>query len=167
MNNLSLEMKEGIKCPGCYSFSYKKYKLDDSFLPDKVGYCQDCGYCLTHFEYSNIQRRIIADFDESRFARQLQGESRDGETDYPWVLKSEYITSSLRDNILIKYLTNYFSLEAVYKAAASYGLMSQKKWKSDKWHGAVAFFQYNACFEKISFKIMQYDEKGHPVKGAD
>lgn len=165
MDEYLLKKNKGCKCPSCNNTKdYKLFKLHDHFISDKVGYCPQCGYCLTPFEYKNVQKRIIADFDESRFARQIQEDSHMESNNVPWVLRPDYITASLRDNVFIKYLSSIFSKDLVYQAAAKYGLMSQKKKKDDKWHGAVVFYQYNQEYDKISYKIMQYDENGNRIK---
>lgn len=154
------------RCPNCKEGNYQKEQSMDLSQPSaKVGFCQDCGFCLTSFDYMNIQKRMIADFDGSRYARQLQeGQRGDNKNNYPWVLSSDFITPSLKDNVLIQYLISKFGEEKVYRAAAQYGLESQKKSEDDPWHGAAVFYQLNDAYEKVSYKIMQYDKNGHRIK---
>lgn len=167
MKDVKLTRIEDINCPQCQSDKYLHYRSEGFAFPQKVGYCPDCGYCLMPFEYENIQKRVIDDFDGSLFAHDLQNATGgDNETSVPWVLRSDYITHSLRDNVLVKYLASIFNAEQVNRAAALYGLDSQKKWRGDDpWHGAAVFYQIDPEYQKIAYKIMQYDSDGHRVKG--
>lgn len=168
MKDVKLTRIEDINCPQCQSNKYLHYRSEGFAFPEKVGYCSDCGYCLMPFEYENIQKRVIDDFDGSRFAHDLQNATGgDNETSYPWVLKTDYITHSLRDNVLVKYLASIFGAELVYRTAALYSLDSQKKKRGDSWHGAAVFYQIDSEYHKIAYKIMQYDETGRRVKGKD
>lgn len=163
-----LEQQEGL-CPKCNKKdSFRAFKA--ARVSSMVGYCSECGYLLSPFEYENIQRILLGDISDNRFISQWNGKVDQAESEtIPWVLKDEYITQALSYNTIVNYLK-----EKVFKgkekeiilAAARYGLETQKN-PGHMWHGASVFYQYDLEYHKVSYKIMQYDENGHRVRGAE
>lgn len=164
-----LERQKGL-CPKCKKPSFRAFKA--AKVSSMVGYCSECGYLLSPFEYENIQRILMGEMSDNCFISQRNENVKQTESEtIPWVLKGEFITQALSYNTLVKYLKKeVFKGEEEQKdiilAAARYGLETQRN-PGHTWHGAPVFYQFDLEYRKVSYKIIQYDENGHRVKGVD
>ncbi|MBE6251938.1 MAG: hypothetical protein E7109_00270 [Bacteroidales bacterium] len=154
-------LDEKTKCPFCKKKTFKQYaNISKHPISALVGCCKSCNYILSPFEYESIQRRILADFSSDPFSKFIDKAGDVGNEPKDWMLKKEYITSSLKENKLYCYFESLFGREYASKAAAMYRMETHTM---KDYRGATIFYQFNEKEECLAFKVIQYDAGGHRI----
>lgn len=159
LKRIMINMCNMIKCPNC------KKDYSETDWQKSYGYCPGCGYAhkISDFERNSIKRRLLADFANAGFNKVIKDAgSKEVETD--WMLKKEFITASLENNNLFKFIVKHFGEDAAYRIAAKYRLETHSY---KDFYGAAIFYQYDKEKKCHAFKVMQYDEDtGKRIKGS-
>lgn len=172
-NKKIVDSKNVIKCPKCHkeSFTPLKYESSTKIINPFVGKCSECGYDLTANEFITKRHYLLGSFAKGEQSNLLLEIGKRGFTLYSkGIVDSKFMTSTdIEINPLYKYVVNHYAGKEdsegriidkarIYDTFALYGVETSTL--PYRFHATI-FWYITSADEKLSFRIMHFEEDGH------